>query len=64
MSVRLASGTAVHNGQAYVRLVAASGKAVGDIEAAADGDNSLSIAGCVFTGPADASGITEIAYNL
>lgn len=64
MNVRLALGTAAHNGQVYVRLVAASGKTVGDIEAAADGDNTLSITGCVFTGPADASGIIEIAYNL
>ena len=64
MSVRLANGTAAHNGQVYVRLVAASGKAVGDIEAAADGGNTLAVAGCVFLGPADAGGITEIAYNL
>lgn len=64
MAVRVASGTAAHGGQVYVRLVAGAGKQVGDIEAAADGDNTLAVQGCVFQGPADAGGITELAYNL
>lgn len=64
MCVRLASGAAAHHGQVHVRLVPTSGKAVGGIEATADGENTLAVPGCVFLGPADAGGVTEIAYNI
>lgn len=64
MAVRVAAGTAAHGGQVHVRLVAAAGKAAGDIETAADGDNTLAVPGCVFQGPVDAEGVTEISFNL
>lgn len=44
MAVLLASGTAAKGGPVFVRVTAATGKAVGDIEAAAD-PSTLSIAG-------------------
>ena len=57
------SGSAAKGGPVYVRVVAASGKAVGDIEAGADGTNNVAIP-ATFVGAADADGITEIAYNI
>lgn len=47
--VHLASGTAAKGGAVYVRVTAAAGKAVGDIEAVADPD-ALDIAGAANTG--------------
>lgn len=63
MTVLLAQGVAAKNGQVYVRTAAASGKAVGDIEAGADSGNCVAVANCVFTGPADANGIVEIEFR-
>ncbi|KAA2237678.1 structural cement protein Gp24 [Salinarimonas soli] len=60
----LAAGTAAKDGQVFVRVTAGSGRAVGAIEAAADGGNCVAVVGAVFTGPADANGITEIAFNI
>lgn len=64
MTVKLARGTVVKGGQVHVRVIAASGKAVGDIEAAADGSNTLSVPGCIFLGEADEGGNVEISFNL
>lgn len=48
-----------------MRVAAASaGRPIGGIEAAADGSNTIAVAGCTFMGPADASGNVEIAYNI
>lgn len=62
----LLGGTApaVKDGQVYVRIAAAAtGKPIGGFEAAADSTNTIAI-NATFTGPADAQGNTEIAYNL
>jgi hypothetical protein len=64
MTVTLANGAAVRGGQVYVRVTAASGKNVGDIETAADSGKAVAIAGCLFMGPADESGNVEISYNI
>lgn len=64
MTVRLASGTAVKGGKVYVRIAAADGKAVGDIEAAAVKDETAEVTGCIFLGAADDGGIVEIAFNI
>lgn len=53
MTVKLALGTAAKDGQVYVRTTAASGKAVGDIEATADpatSETALSIEGAPTEG--------------
>lgn len=63
VAVKLAQGTSAKDGVAYVRITAATGKAVGDIETGADSGNCIALP-AKFMGPADASGITEIAYNI
>lgn len=64
-TVQINAGTAALNGAVYVRVATASGaKVIGGIEAAADGTNTIQVAGCVFTGAADANGNVEIAFNL
>lgn len=64
MTVLLKGGTAAKRGQVYVRITAGSGRVPGDLEAAADGANTISVAGCYFMGPADAGGNTEIEFNI
>lgn len=78
MTVTLKSGTAKKGMPAYVRIKAASGKSVGDIEAAAsvsqvqvEGEDTpvtvvenVLIPGCIFMGEADCDGNVEISYNL
>jgi hypothetical protein len=65
MSVAVNAGTAAKNGTVYVRVAAAAtGKPLGGIEAAADSTNTIIISGAYFTGPADASGNAEVAFNL
>lgn len=64
MTVKLARGTAAKGGQVHVRVIAASGKAVGDIEASADASNTLAVSGCIFLGEADEGGNVEISFNL
>lgn len=65
MSVQLRAGTAAKGGTVYVRVAAAaSGKPIGGIEAAADSTNTVVLAAASFMGAADASGVTEIAYNI
>ena len=67
ISVAVANGTPAKNGTVYVR-VAANGSlpntAVGDIEAAADGTNTVALTNAYFTGAADSSGNAEIAFNV
>lgn len=63
INVKLASGTAAKSGVVYVRVAADTGKAVGDIETALVADETVAIT-AQFMGPADANGITEIAYNI
>jgi hypothetical protein len=58
---------AIKGGPVFVRISgAATGKVIGDFEALADGGNTvaLPIQNYYFTGPADANGITEIAFNI
>ena len=66
MSVQLGGvAAAAKGGTVYVRIAAAaSGKPLGGVEAAADSTNTFVLAGAYFTGPADASGNCEIAFNL
>lgn len=66
MTVLLQGATAaVKGGQVYVRTtVGGSGRAVGAIEAAADGGNCVAVTRCTFVGPADASGNVEIQFNV
>lgn len=56
---------AAKGGTVYVRVAApAAGKPLGGIEAAADSTNTIVMANAQFTGPADASGNAEVAFNL
>lgn len=64
MTVKLSQGTAAKGGQVYVRHTAETGKAVGDIEAAAVEGKTLAVPGCLFMGEADSSGNIELSYNL
>lgn len=64
MTVLLAQGVAAKDAQVYVRTTVNGAKAVGDIETAAAGGECVAVADCVFTGPADANGVVEIALNL
>jgi len=64
LSVLLNKGTAAKNGGVFVRITAAGGDVVGQIEAGADGGAAVLVVGCVFTGPADANGMVEIAFNI
>ena len=63
MSVLLQNTTpAINGGQVYVYVGATGGSRIqGGIEAAA-GANLIAITGCLFSGPADANGFTEISY--
>jgi hypothetical protein len=60
------TAAAAKGGTVYVRVAAAAaGKPLGGFEAAADGTNTIALpANTYFTGPADAYGITEIAFNI
>ena len=66
ISVKLRGATAsAKQGVVYVRV--ANGDAdhpLGGFEAADDGANTEVLTGAYFTGPADADGNVEIAYNL
>ena len=59
------STAAAKGGTVYVRVAAAAtGKPIGGIEAASDSTNTIALTNAYFTGPADASGNTEIAFNI
>lgn len=65
INVLLRNGTAARGGAVYVRQAdATSEHPLGGIEAGADGGDCVAITGAYFTGAADDSGVTEIAYNL
>jgi hypothetical protein len=66
ISVLLGGATAaVKDGAVYCRIQnAAAGKPIGGFEAAADGGNTILVAGARFSGPADANGVTELAFNI
>lgn len=54
-------GTPVRNGTVYMRVVAASGKAIGDLEATADGANNVALTGVVWNSDGkDSSNVAEI----
>lgn len=66
-SVLLKDGTATKTGQVYVVTTAGGTNAVNDIVTSASpagGGTGVAITGAFFTGPADASGNTEVAYNI
>lgn len=56
-------GTPALNGQVYVRVVAAGGKNLGDVEAQSDSTNNVAV-NATFMGAADANGTVEIAFNI
>ncbi|MCX5516227.1 hypothetical protein C3941_19755 [Kaistia algarum] len=67
MSVVLKLGTAAKGGQVYAVTTAGGTVVVGDIVTAASpagGGTGVAITGAFFTGPADANGIVEVAYNI
>lgn len=65
LGVHLNVGTAAKNGAVYIRTVANGGNTIiGGVEATSDSTNTFAIANAYFTGPADASGNTEVAFNI
>lgn len=64
ITVKLSQGTAARDAAVYVRVTADTGKAVGDIETAADSGKCVAVTNCVFMGAADASGNVEIRFNI
>jgi hypothetical protein len=67
LSVALKLGTAAKNGQVYVVTTAGGTVSLGDIVTSASpagGGTAVAVTGAVFTGPADANGIVEIAYRV
>lgn len=64
LTVKLSSGTPEAGGKVYVRVVADSGKNIGDIEAAADSNNTVELPGVKFTtGKVDANNVVEITLT-
>lgn len=69
MTVLNTQGTPALNGQVYVRVgdTDSTGFAIGSLSASQDTTtpaDTVALAGCVFTGEADADGNVEIAYNI
>jgi len=66
ITVKLNGATAsALDGAVYVRVAAAAtGKPIGGFEAAADSTNTILLTNAIYTGPADANGNTEIAFNI
>lgn len=68
ISVQLNGATpAAKGGPVYVRVGGAGAQTpLGGIEAAADATpaNTITMPNAIFTGPADANGISEIAFNI
>jgi hypothetical protein len=64
-SVTNNAGVPAQGGQVYVRIDTPAGlKVVGGIEALSDTTHNIAVAGCTFTGPADANGNCEISFNI
>lgn len=65
MTIKLNGTTAAaKNGTVYVRTVTGTFTVIGGVEAAADGSNTFVLTGAYFTGPGDASGNVEVAFNI
>jgi hypothetical protein len=66
ISVLLSGATQpVKDGAVFARIQTPSaGKFVGGFEAVADGGNTVTVPNAYFTGPPDASGNVEIAFNI
>lgn len=65
MRVACTVGTPVKGGIVYVRIVAATGKVIGDLEATSDTINSLAITGAEWAlNGKDANNIAEIRYTI
>ena len=61
MNVKCAVGTPVRGGAVYMRVVAATGKAIGDFEATADSTNSVALTGVTWAVDGkDADSVAEI----
>lgn len=60
INVKVADGTPAMYGDVYVRIVAATGKAIGDFECAADSSNNVKLDNCQWGGPKDANGVAEL----
>ena len=61
VNVVCTQGTPVRGGAVYMRVTAATGKAVGDLEATADGVNNVALPGVTWAVDGkDASNVTEI----
>lgn len=61
MNVKCTIGTPARNGAVYMRVVAAAGKAIGDLEATADGVNNVALTGVVWASEGkDANNVAEI----
>jgi hypothetical protein len=61
VAVKCAIGTPVRGGAVFMRVTAATGKLVGDLEATADGANNVELVGVVWAVDGkDASGTSEI----
>lgn len=64
VNVACTIGTPVRNGTVYMRVVAASGKAIGDLEATADGVNNVALTGVVWASDGrDSSNNAEICIK-
>lgn len=57
------SGAPAVGGAVYVRIVADGPKLVGDIEAAADGANTIQLTNCEFNSAADVNGACEVCVK-
>jgi hypothetical protein len=65
IKVACTQGTPVKGAPVYVRIVAATGKNIGDIEAVADGSNNLAILWAEWaTNGKDGNNIAEINYSI
>jgi hypothetical protein len=63
--VAAGAGSVALGSPVYFRYATPSGAAVvGDIEGAAVASTTVAIPGAYFTGPADAAGIAEVAFNI
>lgn len=54
------AGTPVVGGKVYVRIEADTGKAIGDLEAVADGANNVLLTNAQWGGEKDANGVCEL----
>ena len=60
ISVVCSVGAPALGGKVYVRVAVSAGKAIGDFEAVADGENSILISNAQWGGNADANGVAEL----